>query len=104
MDKLLWVKVPEYLINIEEVAFGVLIKAREARDNPQAPDFIELDKLSRSQQLAISVLESVGFLRKTIETNDAYVITDDGRQAIYEFEECQDLEDVLSRTVRVVTR
>jgi len=102
MDKLLWVKVQEYLMNIEEVAFEVLIKAREARDNPQAPDFIELDKLSRPQQLAISVLEGVGFLRKTIETDNAYVITDDGRQAIYEFEEDQNLEDILSRIVRVV--
>jgi predicted transcriptional regulator len=79
-------KIPEYLKNLNGITMTILKEAREAKNNPQSPNFIEAGIIERLRHLAIHVLEDIGFLAKSLESRDVYVITDKGEKALTEWE------------------
>jgi ribosomal protein S19E (S16A) len=69
---------PKYMNEIESVAVEILKDSYAAKLNPQAPDFIEISKIGKDKHLAVHILEILGFVEKSKESNDTFLITSKG--------------------------
>lgn len=74
----------KYKDGIEEKALKILKEAHQASVNPQSPDFIEGDAFGKERRMALNILLSLGFLRKTSDSRDVYIITEEGERVLIE--------------------
>ena len=84
MDKLNAVR--RYLSGLENVAMKILQEAREAKNNPQSPGFIERNKFKKIVVTATRVLEDVKYLVESPISKHAVMITSMGEKALQKWE------------------
>lgn len=75
-----------YVNGLENVAMKILQEAREAKNNPQSPGFIERNKFKKIAITATRILEDVKYLVESPMSKHAIMITSMGERALKKWE------------------